>query len=187
MAGGSRQMRRLYEMCALALVRGRADLDGAVDVGFDIDMPLFTVSRAARLAGIHPQTLREYDRQRLVVPQRTPGGARRYSLRDLNRLQQAQQLSQDEGVNLAGVGRILDLQEENRELRRRITRMETPAGSSVFAADADGGIVEIQRSSSARTWRHDIHVRIRELPAPRRAGRPADSKSMVLWNADYEE
>ena len=99
------------------------------------------------------QTLRQYDRLGLVVPQRTEGGARRYSLRDISRLAQAQQLSQEEGINLAGITRILELEEENRELRRQVERLRKPAGSSVFAADADGGIVEVERSQRARMWR----------------------------------
>ena len=104
---------------------------------------MFTVGRAGELANVHPQTLRQYDRLGLVVPQRTDGGARRYSLRDISRLAKAQQLSQEEGINLAGIARILSLEEENRELRRQVERLRRPAGSSVFAADADGGIVEI--------------------------------------------
>ena len=81
--------------------RGRqADLDGADEVGFDIELPMFTVGRAGELANVHPQTLRQYDRLGLVVPQRTDGGARRYSLRDISRLAKAQQLSQEEGINL---------------------------------------------------------------------------------------
>lgn len=94
MARVAQQVRQLYEMCAVALVSGRANLDGASEVGFDVELPVFTVGRAAELAHIHPQTLRQYDRLGLVVPQRTDGGARRYSLRDVSRLAHAQQLSQ---------------------------------------------------------------------------------------------
>ena len=104
-------------MCAMAIVAGRADLDGAAEVGFDIELPVFSVGAAGELANVHPQTLRQYDRLGLVVPQRTEGGARRYSLRDISRLAQAQQLSQEEGINLAGITRILELEEENRASR----------------------------------------------------------------------
>ena len=83
---------------------------------------------------MHPQTLRQYDRLGLVVPQRTEGGARRYSLRDISRLAQAQQLSQEEGINLAGITRILELEEENRELRRQL-----PSRESVRAERAEEG------------------------------------------------
>ena len=102
-ARAARQIKRLYEMCAMAIVAGRADLDGAAEVGFDIELPVFSVGAAGELANVHPQTLRQYDRLGLVVPQRTEGGARRYSLRDISRLAQAQQLSQEEGINLAGI------------------------------------------------------------------------------------
>ena len=121
-ARAARQIKRLYEMCAMAIVAGRADLDGAAEVGFDIELPVFSVGAAGELANVHPQTLRQYDRLGLVVPQRTEGGARRYSLRDISRLAQAQQLSQEEGINLAGITRILELEEENRELRRQVER-----------------------------------------------------------------
>ena len=128
-ARAARQAKMLYDMCAMAIVAGRADLDGAYEVGFDIELPMFTVGRAGELANVHPQTLRQYDRLGLVVPQRTDGGARRYSLRDISRLAKAQQLSQEEGINLAGIARILSLEEENRELRRQVERLRRPAGS----------------------------------------------------------
>lgn len=188
MARVAQQMRQLYEMCAVALVSGRADLDGASEVGFDVELPVFTVGRAADLADIHPQTLRQYDRLGLVVPQRTEGGARRYSLRDVSRLAHAQKLSQSEGINLAGITRILELEEENRELRRQVARLRRPSGSSVFAADADGGIVEIEQNRSARKWRRQIHVDQRALPS--RSERYSDngtggddgSQAVVIWH-----
>lgn len=167
MARISREVQALYGLCAVALVEQRADLDGADDVGFDIDLPVFSVGRAANLANIHPQTLRQYDRQGLIVPQRTEGGARRYSLRDVHKLAEAQRMSQEDGINLAGISRILDLQEENRQLRREVRRLERPRGSSIFAADSDGDITEVQRSRQARRWRHDVQAHTRQLP-----GRP---------------
>ncbi len=187
----AQQIKQLYEMCAMAIVAGRADLDGADEVGFDIELPVFTVGRVGELTNVHPQTLRQYDRVGLVVPQRTEGGARRYSLRDIFRLSQAQHLSQEEGINLAGITRILELEEENRELRRQVDRLQKPEGSSVFAADADGGIVEIERSRRARMWRHQIQVDARQLPSRRSAeserserGDDKWSNSMVVWGLD---
>ena len=114
MARLANQMKQLYAMCATALVMGRADLDGADDVGFDIELPIFTVGQTAELANIHPQTLRQYDRLGLVRPQRTDGGARRYCLRDIARLTRAQRLSQDKdsrlchkhSENMGGTGSI---------------------------------------------------------------------------------
>lgn len=186
MARTDRQIRALYDMCAKAIVQGRADVEGATEVGFDIELPVFTVGQAADLSHVHPQTLRQYDRLGLVVPQRTEGGARRYSLRDISRLAQAQSMSQDEGINLAGITRILSLEEENRELRRQIERLRKPAGSSVFAADADGGIVEIQQSRRARMWRHQIQVNTRQLPGPQYDG-VDDATAVVVWGTSHAE
>lgn len=183
MARIAREIRQLYAMCAAALVLGRADLDGADEAGFDLELPVFTVGQAADIADIHPQTLRQYDRVGLVTPQRTEGGARRYCLRDIDRLVQAQRLSQSEGINLAGVTRILNLQEENRQLRRQIRRLQAAGEESVFTAGRDGDIVEMQRSNSARMWRRAIRTQMRALPgrAPRRTGIDPDSKSVVLY------
>ena len=194
-ARAARQIKRLYEMCAMAIVAGRADLDGAAEVGFDIELPVFSVGAAGELANVHPQTLRQYDRLGLVVPQRTEGGARRYSLRDISRLAQAQQLSQEEGINLAGIRRILELErrvealeEERDALRRQVERLRKPAGSSVFAADADGGIVEVERSQRARMWRRQLRADARQLPSREsvRAERAEEgddmgSRSVVVW------
>jgi MerR family transcriptional regulator/heat shock protein HspR len=71
--------------------------------------PLFTTSVAAELTGVHPQTLRLYERKGLVHPARSPGGTRRYSRRDVARIQRITELT-GAGVNLAGVERILDLE-----------------------------------------------------------------------------
>src|SRR3954464_6764933 len=76
------------------------------------ETPVYVISVAAQLSGLHPQTLRQYDRLGLVSPDRTAGRGRRYSARDIELLRQVQQLSQDEGVNLAGIKRIIEL--ENR-------------------------------------------------------------------------
>lgn len=199
MARLDRQIRALYEMCAVALVCGNATLDGADEVGFKIDMPIFTVSHVANLTDTHPQTLRQYDRLRLIMPQRTEGGARRYSLRDIDRLVQTQKLSQENGVNLAGIMRILELQEENRQLKRQVRRLVDEAESAernIFAASADGNIVEVQRSQRAKDWRRDIRVPQRELPSSYARGNNGDSqyndyasndleddRSIVLWRA----
>ncbi|WP_242502896.1 heat shock protein transcriptional repressor HspR [Bifidobacterium pseudolongum] len=186
MARMEQQRRRLYEMCAMAIVAGRADLDGASRVGFDIDLPIFSVGRAAQLADIHPQTLRQYDRSGLVVPQRTGGGARRYSLRDVDRLIQAQHMSQRDGINLTGIARILDLEEENRQLRRQLRAARADGRVSVFTADMSGRITEMRRCPRARHWRHQFQTQTRELTA----GVSSDpvgvrSKSVVLWHTNH--
>ncbi len=93
------------------------------DHNLDIDEPVFIISVAAQLAGMHPQTLRQYDRMGLVTADRTAGGGRRYSLRQIQRLRTVQQLSQEEGINLGGVRRILELTELVAELEDRIAEL----------------------------------------------------------------
>jgi MerR family transcriptional regulator, heat shock protein HspR len=76
------------------------------------DTPVYVISVAAQLSGMHPQTLRSYDRQGLVSPGRSAGQGRRYSLRDILLLREIQRLSQEEGVNLSGIKRILELEQQ---------------------------------------------------------------------------
>ena len=83
---------------------------------------VYIISVAAELAGVHPQTLRIYERKGLITPYRTPGGTRRYSNADLERLTLIQELT-NEGVNLEGVRRILNLESENERLRSQVTRL----------------------------------------------------------------
>ena len=84
------------------------------------DAAVFVISVAAELAGMHAQTLRQYDRLGLVSPGRTPGGGRRYSPRDVALLREVQRLSQEDGVNLAGIKRIIDLESQVEALRARV-------------------------------------------------------------------
>ena len=86
--------------------------------------PVFAISVVAELTGMHPQTLRQYDRVGLVTPQRTTGGGRRYSARDVERLRDIQRMSA-EGVGLTGVRRILDLERLSDELIARVHELET--------------------------------------------------------------
>lgn len=87
------------------------------------DTPVYVISVAAQLSGLHPQTLRQYDRLGLVSPDRTAGRGRRYSARDIELLRQVQQLSQNEGINLAGIKRILELETETLRLREEVHRL----------------------------------------------------------------
>lgn len=87
--------------------------------GIPDDAPVYVISVAAELAGLHPQTLRQYDRLGLVSPDRTGGRNRLYSLRDIERLREVSRLSSD-GVNLAGIQRILELQTEVEMLRAQV-------------------------------------------------------------------
>src|SRR5258705_11526042 len=84
---------------------------GGMPNGADEDMPVFVISVAAQLSGLHAQTLRSYDRLGLVSPGRSAGGGRRYSARDIALLREVQRLSQEEGVNLAGIKRIIELEQ----------------------------------------------------------------------------
>lgn len=87
------------------------------------DARTFLISVAAELAGMHAQTLRTYDRLGLVSPQRSSGGGRRYSQRDVDLLREVQRLSQDEGVNLAGIKRIIELTNQVEALQSRLKEM----------------------------------------------------------------
>ncbi|GAB2821496.1 helix-turn-helix transcriptional regulator [Actinocorallia aurea] len=90
---------------------------------FPDDTPVYVISIAAQLSGLHPQTLRTYDRMGLVSPGRASGRGRRYSARDIAALREIQRLSQEEGVNLAGISKILELQRQNDELRDEFARL----------------------------------------------------------------
>ena len=115
---------------------------------YDPDAPVFLVSTAARLAGMHPQTLRTYDRLGLVVPRRATGRGRRYSIRDIQKLKLIQYLSQDEGINLVGVRHILTLQAEVDKLHAEKARLtdelrrlrRTPTSARVFTASSSDGV-----------------------------------------------
>ncbi|MFW0180268.1 heat shock protein transcriptional repressor HspR [Rothia sp. P5766] len=117
------------------------------------DRPVFVISVAAELAGMHPQTLRQYDRMGLVQPSRAPGRARRYSERDVLKLQEIQELSQS-GVSLEGIKRIMQLENRvealkarNAELLRKneVLRHRLQEGARVFAAGTSGGAVHLAR------------------------------------------
>jgi len=124
-----------------------------VELRLEESAPVFVISVAAQLAGMHPQTLRQYDRLGLVTPGRAAGRGRRYSARDVATLREIQRLSQEEGVNLAGIKRILELEaevERLRELARRLAeeleeaRHRLAERRRVFAAGPAGDIVAVQ-------------------------------------------
>jgi MerR family transcriptional regulator, heat shock protein HspR len=93
-------------------------------MSFEGDAKVLIISVAARMAGMHPQTLRQYDRLGLVQPERTAGGGRRYSVRDVALLREVQRLSQEEGVNLAGIKRIIELEQWAAHLQQRVADLE---------------------------------------------------------------
>ena len=108
--------------------------DNRVDQ-FPEDAPVFVISVAAQLAGMHAQTLRQYDRLGLVNPGRTAGGGRRYSARDVALLREVQRLSQEEGVNLAGIKRIIELEEQVEALQEQVQRAARPSSTRVRGPD----------------------------------------------------
>jgi len=128
------------------------------------DDPVFAIAVAADLAGMHPQTLRQYDRLGLVSPRRTAGRSRRYSLREVAQLREVQRLS-GEGVSLEGIRRILELENEVVGLRGRVRELESALatellnrpGSRVFASTSTGDVVPLRYGARA-TRRNEVVV-----------------------------
>lgn len=112
---------------------------------------VFVISVAAELSGMHPQTLRIYERRGLIDPFRTPGGTRRYSQEDIERLQLIQDLT-SQGLNLEGVRRVIALQEENRQLKRKLDRLRDKLEAMEEAVDH-------RMEEMARAYRHEIVLR----------------------------
>ena len=116
----------------------------------------YVISVAAELAGMHPQTLRQYDRMGLVTPARTKGRGRRYTSRDVERLRLIQYLSQEEGVNLAGIKRILDLEERLQQMSDHAEELASQLDAvmqrhnRVFAADSWGDIAQLRPGERVR-------------------------------------
>src|SRR3954470_20105451 len=100
------------------------DISISVSVETASDAKVLIISAAAKLAGMHPQTLRQYDRLGLVQPGRTGGGGRRYRERDVALLREVQRLSQEGGGNLAGIKRIIGLEQLVGDLQERIAQLE---------------------------------------------------------------
>ena len=111
--------------------------------GYDVDedAAMFVISVAAELAGMHAQTLRQYDRLGLVSPGRAAGGGRRYSLHDVAALRDIARLSQEEGVNLAGIKRILELEHQVDALRSRVAELVAELNARRAAADRTALVV----------------------------------------------
>ncbi|MGV8882594.1 MAG: heat shock protein transcriptional repressor HspR [Rhodoglobus sp.] len=132
----------------------------------DVETPVFAIAMAAELAGMHPQTLRQYDRLGLVSPTRTAGQSRRYSMRDVAQLREIAALSA-EGLNLEGIRRILELENQVTSLTERVRELEhalademlSRPGRRVFAAGAAGDVVSLkagaraERSNQVVVWR----------------------------------
>jgi MerR family transcriptional regulator/heat shock protein HspR len=111
----------------------------------------FLISVAAELAGMHAQTLRTYDRLGLVSPRRTSGGGRRYSERDVDLLREVQRLSQDEGVNLAGIKRIIELTNQVEALQARVRELTDELMAS--RANQRRDLAVLPKSTALVVWR----------------------------------
>jgi MerR family transcriptional regulator, heat shock protein HspR len=125
------------------------------------DAKVLIISVAARMAGMHPQTLRQYDRMGLVQPGRAAGGGRRYSVRDVALLREVQRLSQDYGVNLAGIKRIIELEQQTYELQQEL------AETRVMLAEAEARLAQLDALAYPR----------RDLVPTR----PARTTALVVW------
>jgi MerR family transcriptional regulator, heat shock protein HspR len=132
----------------------------------DQEAPVFVISIAAQLAGMHPQTLRQYDRLGLVSPGRAAGRGRRYSARDVAQLREIQRLSQEEGVNLAGVKRILELENQVAALAAKVREL-------LDEVSAVQGDVTRREAEVHASYRRDL------VPLPKNGG-------LVVWRAVHD-
>jgi len=114
------------------------------------DARTFLISVAAELAGMHAQTLRTYDRLGLVTPRRTSGGGRRYSQHDVDLLREVQRLSQDEGVNLAGIKRVIELTNQVEALQSRLKEMAEEI--AVLRGNQRRDLAVVPKSTALVVW-----------------------------------
>lgn len=151
----------------------------------DKDTPVYVISVAAELAGMHAQTLRQYDRLGIVTPSRTRGGGRRYSQRDVEMLREVQRLSQEDGISLPGITRIMQLQDQMSAMQLRIEELldELDAvhpGPRIFSAGSDGQIVTLrpgQRPHRPVTGRQLVLYRGRHSTAYEPNGRRTERQT----------
>jgi MerR family transcriptional regulator/heat shock protein HspR len=123
----------------------------------DENSPLFAIAVAAELSGMHPQTLRQYDRLGMVSPRRTAGQSRRYTMRDVVQLREIARLSA-EGLNLEGIRRILELENQVAVLANRVRELESALadellnrpGRRVFAAGSEGDVISLRAGERAK-------------------------------------
>jgi MerR family transcriptional regulator/heat shock protein HspR len=143
-------------------VASRAHGGDGLPPGASPESPVFVISVAAQLSGLHAQTLRSYDRLGLVSPGRSAGGGRRYSARDIALLREVQRLSQEEGVNLAGIKRIIELEQLVDQLQGRVDELLAELAAVRDAAEQAAATVH-------RSYRRDL------VPVDRR-------HQIVVWH-----
>jgi MerR family transcriptional regulator/heat shock protein HspR len=131
----------------------------------DVEAAVYVISVAAELSGMHPQTLRQYDRLGLVSPGRSSGRGRRYSLRDIAVLREVQRLSQEEGVNLAGIKRILELEAEVDALRGQVETL----------------VAELRSLGETVRFAAEAQEANRQRYLPVAATGPTTSGALVIW------
>lgn len=137
-------------------------------VAEDVTEEVFVISVAAELSGMHAQTLRTYDRLGLVTPARTSGGGRRYSRADVAMLRRIQRLSQEDGVNLAGIKAIIELTRENEDLKAEVAQLRADnAQLRERRATRGGELVHVPRSTAVVMWTPNARRRGTARRAPR--------------------
>ncbi|TVT62176.1 helix-turn-helix transcriptional regulator [Amycolatopsis rhizosphaerae] len=141
---------------------------GGLPHGADEDTPVFVISVAAQLSGLHAQTLRSYDRMGLVSPGRTAGGGRRYSMRDIALLREVQRLSQEAGVNLAGIKHIIELENQVEALRSRVAELTEELAAAYAAAEHAAAAVHASYRKDLVPLRHETALVVWK---PKRTGK----------------
>ena len=133
----------------------------------DVDRGVFMISVAAELAEMHPQTLRMYEARGLIEPQRSPKGTRLYSHADVERLRRIQELTTELGMNLAGVERVFELEEQLARMQRKVDQLERRAAE---LQGEIGRLEEVKREVKAEIVRYEevstdlVPVRVRRRP-----------------------
>src|SRR5215217_9584290 len=133
------------------------------------DRGVFMISVAAELADMHPQTLRMYEQRGLITPKRSPKGTRLYSQRDVDRLRRIQELTGELGMNLAGVERVFELEDQIERMTKRVRSLEERA--EALRAEMEAELEEVRRSFRAEIVRYEAPgmalVPVRRMPRRR--------------------
>jgi MerR family transcriptional regulator/heat shock protein HspR len=156
--------------------------DDVIQFELSDDTPVYVISVAAQLSGLHPQTLRTYDRLGLVSPGRSAGRGRRYSLRDILVLREVQRMSQEEGINLSGIKRILELETKEQrsrgllaEMHAEITQLRAELESTRAVAARLAGLLRSRNQSATLVPVRRSDASVTAQPGPRAA--PGESQA----------